>query len=263
MSVTHIEQSVSNVLALILILRLLSFKLHRVYRVFCAFLGLELLASAVILVESVMHSAALDYRVTWLAMRPATWVLSLWMVYELLDAILGKFTGILRASRVVLNITFLASIALALLTVKGEFDSFSSANLSLIGKSINAALVLERVISTVALLVLTVILAFILWFPVEMPRNLSVFSFGFVMYFASKTGLLLATSYWMHGVTRTASDLVTFILASCFTYWILFINPAGEKKKVRFGHGWETGEQAHYLMQLEAMNSALIRAGRR
>ena len=263
MNVSRIEQGISDLLGLILIVRLLTFRLHKVYRVFCVFLGFELLSSSIAFLEVVVHNSSLDYRITWITLKALGWVLSLWMVYELLGAVLSGFKGILKASRFVLNSAFLIAIVIALLTAKAEYVLSGLATYNgEIDRAVGVAMILERVIATVAVIVLLLILGFILWFPVELSRNLTFFSFGFVVYFASKAGLILAQSYWSHQISQTVSDLIIVVLAGCFAYWIALINPEGELKKVRVGHAWDVREQSQYLGQLEAINAALLRTAK-
>ncbi len=194
-------------LSIILIARLLTLRLHKVYRVFCAFLVLDLIASFHCFLEALIHDPRLDYRLTWIGLRVVAWILSLWMVYGLLHATLEGLPGILRFSRKLLNITFLSVMVLGLLTVRagyGEFRKsfFRAGYVIRIGRAVKETFDLERVISTVALLVLVLILGFVLWFPVQMPRNLAVFSAGFVVYFAAKTSLLLTRGIWSRRAFR-------------------------------------------------------------
>jgi len=102
-----------------------------------------------------------------------------------------------------------------------------------------------------------------LWFPVRMPRNLAIFSTGFVIWFAAKTGLLLARSYWSPESVDFLSTSMNVILSACFAYWSVFITQQGETAAVRIGHSWHVGEQERLIGQLEAMNTALLRAARR
>ena len=110
--------------------------------------------------------------------------------------ILKSLPGILRFSRVVLNVIFAVAILLALLTVLPEYSAAGGAKFpDPIDRFLIAFFVLNRAVAMAALLVLACILAFILWFPVQMHRNLAVFSVGLVVYFAVKVALLLARSY--------------------------------------------------------------------
>lgn len=261
MDVTDIAQYISDGLALALIVRLSILRLHSVYRVFCAFLLFDLFSSAAFFVATYAH---LHYLVVWMVLRPVAWVLSLWMVYALLDAMLANLPGILRLSRKLLNFVFLAALILALFTVRPEYiASGLAASPAATNRAYAVALVLERVISSAALLALVGMLAFIVWFPVQMPRNLAVFSIGFVAYFATTTALFLAHTYLSNVELHVMSYLVVLLHAACVAYWLLVINRAGETKPVRMGHSWGPAEQERLVGQLEVMNDALLRASRR
>src|ERR1700685_3385305 len=170
MTVTDIAQYISDALEFALIVRLLMLRLHSVYQVFCAFLLFDLFSSAVFFVTTY---ARLHYLVAWMALRPIAWVLSLWMVYALLDAMLVNLPGILRLSRKLLNFVFIAALIVALFTARPEYSASGLATSpAATNRAFGVVLVLERVISSAALLILLAILAFILWFPVQMPRNL-------------------------------------------------------------------------------------------
>lgn len=270
MATTSIAQYISDGLAVALVVRLLLLRLHTVYRVFSAFLLLDLLSSFVFFLEKFAYRSHfayrswMDYRVTWMILRPLAWVLILWMVYALLDAMLANLPGILKLSRRILNGVFVAAVLVALLTARPEYAASGIAGSSdPVLRGLAVAFVLERVIFMAALLVLFGMLGFILWFPVEMPRNLVVFSTGFVVFFSAMTGLLLAHTHWPNVNLEFFNVLEVLLLAACYAYWLLFINRAGETRPVRMGHSWQPGEQQRLIGELEAMNAALLRASRR
>lgn len=248
-------------LAITLIFRLLSLKLHRVYSVFAVFLGYDLLQSAVDLVESALADPRIDYRVSWMIMRPPAWILYLWMVHALLAAMLLKLPGISRISSVLLNGVFAGATILALLTTVPEYLNRDGGKLDPVARAVVIGLALERAISIAAILVLLGMLTFILWFPVQMPRNLALFGAGFVIYFGAKTALLLMLTYLPHFYQENRnliSVAISFVLAGCFAYWTCFIDARGEATQVRPGHGWAAGQQLQLLGRLEAMNAALL-----
>jgi hypothetical protein len=124
-------------------------------------------------------------------------------------------------------------------------------------------LVLDRVVCSVALLVLLLILGFLLWFPVQISKNLIVFTTGFLVYFAAKGTLLIMHSVWSHESLSLVSNLIMFVSSACFAYWAIFITLQGETVPVRLGHVWQRHEQERMIGQLEAMNAALLRAAAR
>ena len=258
-------QYVSDILALLLIIRLTTIpvRLPNVYRVFGAFLGFQLLESLVSL-TLYKFQGQVDYRLIWMALRLLAWTLSLWMVYALLGEILKSLPGILKFSRVLLNVIFALALAVALLTVIPEYAASGAAKYRVpIDRALILFYVLDRAVAMAALLVLTCILAFILWFPVEMRRNLAVLSVGLVTYFGATAALLLAHTYLAHNSIVLLSNLIAVVLAACYAYWILFINPKGQFAEVRLGHVWRLDEQHRLIGQLESMNTALLRSAAR
>jgi hypothetical protein len=186
----------------------------------------------------------------------------------LLQAILAGLPGIRNFSRKLMTITFLSVVVISLLTIRLDIavsgsTGYLSRTVDKVGKLVRIAFDLDRVISTVALLVLLVIVGFVLWFPVQMPRNLAVFSIGFVTYYAAYTGLLLTRGLWSRSSMELVSNVTLSIIVACYAYWTFFITPEGEKVTVRMGHAWQPGEQKQLIGQLEAMNAALLRAARR
>jgi hypothetical protein len=264
MSWSPVVQLASDGLSVVLIVRLLILRLQNVYRVFCAFLLFELLASLITFVERAIHNPQLDYRLTWIPLKVIGWILSLWVVYALLQATLTSLPGILKFSRKLLNFTFVLAVLIALWTAKAEYAvSSASSLLTPVGRAVGVTLVLDRAVCTVALLVLIGILGFVVWFPVRIPKNLAVFSFGLLIFFAARTVSLLTWSFWSPESLRVVSDLNMLVPGLCCAYWAIFITGRGEQASVRIGHHWQTREQERLIGQLEAMNASLLRAARR
>src|SRR5581483_6165399 len=113
-----VAQIASDALLVILVVRLLSLKLHSVYRFFCAFLAFDLISSFGTILSESIHIAHFDYRVYWICMRVLAWIFYLCIVYALLHAMLLKLPGIYKISKRVLNITFVSVVALSLFTIR-------------------------------------------------------------------------------------------------------------------------------------------------
>ena len=262
---TSIPVGLSASLSVALVCRLIKLRLYNVYGVFCAFLVFEVASTTLaFLVRFSSLYNYLDYRVFWIGLRVGPWFLSIWMVYALLNAILANYPGILLTSRRVLNGVVPLSLVLAILTARPEYLAFgTSSSNSLIERTVVVAIVLERVISTIALLVLLLMLLFILWFPVQMPRNLAIFSVGFVIYFSAKTSLLLIRTFLPHQGMDFLTNGVNIILCACLLCWLFFLNRSGELAPVTLGHSWHRNQQEKLISDLESINTALARAGRR
>jgi hypothetical protein len=202
-----------------------------------------------------------DYRIIWIVANSVIWICTLWTLYALLEAVLTNLPGILGFSRKLLNGAFISTGILSLLTAGPEYSASGAAAFpDPIARAVGIAFVLDRVLSTVALVVLLAILGFLVWFPVQISKNLVVFSTGFLVYFAAKTSLVLTSNIWSHETLRLVSNLMMFISGACFAYWTLFISQQGETVPVRIGHSWHARDQERLIGQLEGLNAALLRS---
>ncbi len=258
-------------LGFILVARLLTLRLHRVYRYFSVFLIADISGTLVWAVQKRTQGTALqfDYRIAWLIENVVVWVFTLLTVYALLDAILTHLPGILKLSRKFLNISFLAAVLVGLLTAFPEYRAAAKAEIlrGRFAHVIAGAMVFDRVIDCVALLTLLCILLFLIWFPIEMSRNLVTFFSGFVVYFALKASFMLALTLGSNGAPEFIrfTNMLNAALASVvFAYWAIFITSIGEKVPAKLHlAAWHRREEDLLIAQLEAMNASLLRAVRR
>lgn len=254
-------QFLLDCLSITLVCRLLQLRLHSVYRVFCFFLLFEVLASVIFFAEEYLHDPRLDYRITWIVIEIMGWCLSLWTIFALLRALLARLPGILRFSRRVLAGVTALCIALALISARPEMSSGGLVRPSdPVSKIMGSVILTDRLIATVVVLVLLAISVFVLWFPIRLPRNLAVFTIGFVIYFGSKTALLLVPSFWRHPLPPVIGIINTFLLSCALAYWLLNIRANGEKSTVTLGHRWRSQDQDRLLLQLQTLNETLVRA---
>jgi hypothetical protein len=206
---------------------------------------------------------ALDYRVTYVSVVLGTWVLTWWMVYSLLEAILARLPGILKFSRVLLSVVFALAILLGMVAIRSQFMlAESQYGLRSLGFAVAIAILWERFVVIVSLVALLAIQAFVLWFPVQLPRNLVFFSIGFVFNFVCEAALLVIRERWptvMAAITDPANLLV---LSVSFAYFAITITSAGEFIPMRIGHRWHPAEQERLVQQLENINDALLRTVR-
>ncbi|SRR5579875_205741 len=260
----QIAEAVSDGLEVAIIVRLLSLGLHRVYRVFCIFLVFEVLMSGLAFWIQLTHPAGWNYKVVWLIFDPISCVLYVALVYALLSALLAKFPGILNFSRKILHVSFIAAAIIGAFTARPEFVAYERLRqVQALDRIVSASLVADRIFSMMALLVLAATLIFILWFPVQMPRNLAVFCVGLVVFFAARASMWIVYSFGPHIDIDLFNIVVDFVFSACAVYWLTYLNKDGEQVPTRIGHSWNAAEQQRLLAQLEAMNATLLRAARR
>lgn len=246
------------VLACLVLGNLFRLRLQGVYRVFSVFLMVEI-PMLIVSLGGGSWFFHIDYRIWWLVMRLPYWTLYVWMVYALLQAVMHEYPGVHKLSAKVLN----GSIAVA--AVVGGLTAAHSLYLLKLNTSILARLsaggaALERTASIACLILLLGVLGFLLWFPVQVPRNLVVFSVTYVVFFAANV-----VSYSVYSGSNFKVVGWSVLIVSCLSYscFLLFLTEAGEHAPARIGHSWKPGDQERLLEQLGAINAAVLGAGRR
>lgn len=271
MDLSSIAQYIELCIGFVLAVRLLVLDLHRVYKYFAVFLLVDIVSVTIWALDRRAKGTPFhfDYRPGWLIESAILWTLTLLTVYALLDAILAHLPGILRLSRRVLNVSFGVAILIGIASAVRDFRSAASAEASFgwLAHAVAAAIVLDRVIDTAALLALISILIFLIWFPVEMSRNLVAFFAGFFIYFALKTCIGLATSLGFTGdaaIIRFANLLNPLVAAAVFAYWTFAITRGGETVPARMRvPTFTTRHEERMMAHLEAMNASLLSAVRK
>ena len=185
-------------------------------------------------------------------------------LYALLGAVLRTLPGILTVSRRLLKVTFFFAAIVGVLSWTWEYQhSGYSAHNTWQDSVLFEWLLTERVVSSIVLLVIVGILTFLLYFPVQIPRNLAIFTVGFSVYSAGFTASLLVQSLWVHDTSRWVSTSNEFLMGACFAYWALFITPAGEIAPARLNMRRNPEQHARLVRSLELLNESLIRSASR
>jgi hypothetical protein len=204
-----------------------------------------------------------DYRIFFSVTAFISWATTIWAVYALLISILKHLPGILRFSLWFLNIVFLIWISLsAFLTARHGYDAYKLSKkpdfLSQLAVYINIS---TLVFALAELLVILSILAFVLRFPIRVPRNLAAFSVGFcVLLFLDVAYFLLLTYVPEFRGYPMIGGLPPLVGMVCLLYWIASISSLGEQLEVTLGRAWKSVPKEHLVRQLEAMNAALLRS---
>ncbi len=119
----------------------------------------------------------------------------------------------------------------------------------------------EGAVDSMVALFLVAATLFLLWFPVEVPRNVAIITGGFVFYlFQHWAGLLLVNLYpkSAHGIGAVLSSLDAAVLL----FWLAAIRSKGESTIEVTGHRWNPEEAQRLLKQLDAINTRLEQTAR-
>jgi len=232
----------------LLLVRLLVFRLARVYRWFWWYL---LVSFAVTIVRIPLQNKPTLSANVYMAAHFAGVVISVFLVMDLYRFALAAHPAIAQFGRrgvgYLLGAAFLvAGASLLLLPVVGPGPS----------KVLYYFLAFERTADSAVLLFLLLASAFMLWFPVRISQNVAVFIGGFVTYFVSRWATLLAIgmrNVWVDGLN--VGMLALSLL--CLIGWIALLRPQGETTAVLTGHGWNAAEMERLSGQLTAINAKL------
>ena len=255
MSVPLLAQYLNFGLAIVLVIRLYGLKLIGRYKVFSALLVFDILTSAAAMFIP-WNRLHLDYRVAWLASKPISWVLYIWIVFSALQRVMTGYKGILSMSRKVFAACFVVSVLIGLLSARIEFV------ITRPNAPVELAFIVDRAFCTISLLLLCATLVYLLWFPVAVSRNAALLCSGLMVYFAVKTALMVLRDVWSPESVKLLSLALVLLFSACLAFWILFFTKAGELETVRPGHRWKPKDQDRLLDQLEAINAVLLRSAK-
>jgi hypothetical protein len=162
--------------AIILVFRLIRLQLLSAYKVLAAFCVFDLFVGlfAFLPWRWLYDHYRIDYRIIWLVERPIGWLLYVWVVYAILHRVMNEHPAILRITRKFFAASFACAILIALVTAHFELEVMGRAGPTLLADLVGRALVLERACLTTSLVLLAVTLSFLLWFPVEVTRNVAL-----------------------------------------------------------------------------------------
>lgn len=252
-----VSWGVETIFACLLLIRLFALRLQGVYRIFVVFLIAEILGFVFYVISKLIVGT--DYRLWFLCSRPVYWFLYLAMVYALARVVMSTVPGVYGLSRKVLH---LSTVIAALVGTAVFFADKAPKAHAALPSLILLSRSLERSFTLTALLLLLGVLGFVLYFPVQVPRNLAVFSGAYVVYFTVTTASLFASDFLPAGNSAVFLTRVTEIMSGlCYCWWLLTLSRAGEFQPVRVGHIWAPAEQEKLLTKLNAINEALLAGG--
>lgn len=102
--------------------------------------------------------------------------------------------------------------------------------------------------------------AFLIWFPVPLSKNVSAYALGYALFFSVKTlGLFTLNLRGMPAVAQGVSLFTILTVLLCYGYWIYTLRREGENIPVVLGHSWNPASQQRLSQQLQAINASLMR----
>jgi len=250
---------------LVLYVRLRRQELHRVYRVFAAYVlfrvaRLVVLATLPRLWYFVHRQPYHPYENNaygwiWALSEPVMWTLQILVVLELYSLVFQNHKGIASLGRWTVLTGLTIAVALSSITLPSELSH--SAVTYVILRWCSLA---ERGVDASLVVFLLLITAFLVWFPVPLNRNVVLYSMVYALYFIAGTLAELANNLGGLATWNVVSLATKGLDLVCLSLWIVYLSRAGEAKTVVFNHTWTPEREELLMRQLGAINASLLRS---
>jgi hypothetical protein len=122
---------------------------------------------------------------------------------------------------------------------------------------------LERTMDFVIFIFLLLIVIFVTWFPVELARNVAVSMGGYAVYCFARVTALLAINLLPPQYDLTINRAALGASLAIFAIWFVALRRDGLRADSVVGHAWDPAALSRVSRQLDAINAALVRFGRR
>lgn len=224
--------------------------LHRIYRYFFVYLGLQLVQT---LIPVLVPLQSRMYRDLFVTSQVLMVVFDTLVVLELYSVILHNLEGIARIAGRYVRITLLVAVVIAVTLLRWENNTATMTGY---------VFAFERTVMSILVVFLLLMSAFLVYYPVPLGRNVIVYMAGYTMYFVTATVVTMIQNlgfFW----ARLLGGIDMGVLVGCLLFWLVMLNYRGEAKRVVVGHQWNPSDEGRLLAQLEAINTSLLRAGRK
>jgi hypothetical protein len=239
----------------VLVWRLYSQALYRAYHWFFSYLIYDLIETLLGLIP--LQDPATVYR--YLAGQAIKTALAAMVVLEIYHLALAERKALARFSRNLVAYLFVGSF---LVSATGLY--YSTRTNAIQFPVLRYTLLLEGIMDSTLFLFLFVMAIFLIWFPVEIRRNIVVYIVGFEVYFFVRWVLLLLTirrtAQWQVDLFNVISFTVTY---ACIVFWTWGMRRSGELQTTTTGHRWNPEEMSHLKAQLDEINESLERLARK
>jgi hypothetical protein len=236
--------------ALFLLVRLYSQQLVKIYPALFTYFAADALQQIVALTFGRSPKAYAEIYFVGQALKVA---LAVWVVLELYQLALAQQPALAKFGRRTLDYLFCCAVLVGLVNFVFQIGANPGKM-----KYPTAFTRLESTVALVTLIVLVLITGFLLWFPVRASRNVALCLGAFVFYYFQRWAGLMFTTFWPLR-THEFSNVMLTASFICFVIWGIALRGRGEATTVITGHRWNPKEAERLTLQLDAINSRLVR----
>ena len=239
-------------LELVLIVKLVWGRLHRIYLWFFIMLCFQALQS--------LGMMPLDrtkdlYGWAYFLSQPALWLLYVLAVLELYSLALRKHPGIASMSRWFMLGALLTSVVVSALTLSADLGQPGEKYPILAFFS-----VFERAVTFSLALLMLLITGFLLWTPISIRRNIVVHASLYSVYFLASAAVLFLRNIQGYKLLDVVSIARLSLNALCLLLWVLLLNKRGEEIVAVVRSRWQPADEVRLARQMDAVNSFLLKS---
>ena len=235
---------------LVLLYRLLHYRLYRMYLSLFLYWLLQALPSVALMAIPIDSR---QYVYVYWGAQTLNVLMAVFVVQDLYRIALFEHPAVASFARRTVLAAMAIAAAIALSGIRLDFTMLPGQY-----PDIHRFLTFERSMNFLTLLFLLIVSALLLWFPIRVRRNIVVYISGFVLFSASRSfGLLLYNLRPQDG--RLISTVLLGLTLLCLLIWIGGIQPEGELVTATPGYRSNPETMHRLSRQLDSINAALTR----
>ena len=235
---------------LVLLYRLLHYRLHRLYLSLFLYWLLQALPSVALMAIPIYSR---QYAYVYWGAQTLNVLMAVFVVQDLYRIALFEHPAVASFARRTVLAAMAIAAAIALSGIRLDFTMLPGQY-----PDVHRFLTFERSMNFLTLLFLLIVSALLLWFPIRVRRNIMVYISGFVLFSASRSfGLLLYNLRPQDG--RLISTILLGLTLLCLLIWIAGIQPEGELVTATPGYRSNPEAMLRLSRQLDSINAALTR----
>jgi len=258
LSLALIERSLwllNVILCVVLSGRLFYLRVARTYRFFLSYL---LFSTARSLAMWPLNAESAAYKNLWKLTEPILWILYVLVVLELCSLAFKEYRGIQALGRWTVYGSLTASLlfsAIALLPtwLSSRDPAFSTQRFLMVERGIDFCLVL----------LLLIVLASLVLFPIQLSKNVMIHCVLYSAFFLSGSMATLVANLTGERFFMIASSCLMAVSISCLVAWIRLLSRDGERKMVVIRAHMQPAEEERLVSQLATINATLLRASKK
>jgi hypothetical protein len=239
-------------LVLVLIWKLVSTGLNRIYFWFFIMLCFQALQTPVLMY---LHGPTTLYGWSYMLTQAALWVLYMLAVVELYSLALRKHQGLSSMSRWFMLVALLVSVAVSALTLWADLSQPAEKFPYLLYFS-----VFERGVAFSLVVLLLLITGFLLWTPISIRRNIVVHASLYSAFFLATAALFFFQNIKGFELLVGVSVALLSANAVCLLLWVLLLNKRGEEIVMVVRSRWQPADEVRLARQMDAVNSFLLKS---